>query len=213
MSSRCAARRGEGRELLRQWGAPIRIEPLPGDRGKQIAPFRVLFLDQADLPVPPPLLERLFTGDRISRIVIALKPDQTLDAIFRREPRNRLALVLTDAANKIAGNPEIQRSMPSTGEKVDAIRHRSPVKPFRGFHTPSPAITVIPGRPARAGPGTYEHGPSAICTEPACSSKGPGTKAGPVCMGSGLAAAPRPGMTILEIAADINKMSRAPRIG
>jgi len=47
-----------------------------------------------------------------------------------------------------------------------------------------PQMFVIPGRPVRAGPGTHEHGP--------CSG---GTTTDALCMGSGLAAVPRPGMT------------------
>ena len=96
---------------------------------------------------------------------MGLKPDQTFDRIFRGEAWYRLGFVLTDAANKIIGNSEIQCSMPPTGKEIDAIRHPGSPKLFGGDCTPLPPTTVIPGRPAEAGPGTHEHGLSVTYRE------------------------------------------------
>ena len=44
--------------------------------------------NQPDLPIPPPLLERLLTSNRVCRIIIGLEPHQAIDAISGAEARH-----------------------------------------------------------------------------------------------------------------------------
>src|SRR5438128_423208 len=53
----------------------------------QIAPVWVQFLDQPNFPIPTPLLELLFARNCVYRIVIALEPDQAIDAVSSSEAR------------------------------------------------------------------------------------------------------------------------------
>ena len=55
-------------------------------RRVHITPVRILLFDQPNLPIPTPLLERLFARNRVCRIVIALEPNQAIDAVSSAEP-------------------------------------------------------------------------------------------------------------------------------
>src|ERR1700730_5360327 len=57
------------------------------DRFVEVAPLRVLLVDEPDLPIAPPLFEFLLATDRGHRIVIDLEPDQAIDTVSPREPR------------------------------------------------------------------------------------------------------------------------------
>ena len=92
----------------------------------KIAPVRVFFFDQTDLPRPPPFFEFLLAFNGCYRVVITFKPDKTADTITRRETRNGFVLVLINTTHEIARHAEIQSSVFATGEKIDVIRHGMP---------------------------------------------------------------------------------------
>ena len=54
----------------------------------QISPIGILFFDQPNFPIPPPLLQRLLTSNCVARIIIGLEPHQTIDAVSSAEARH-----------------------------------------------------------------------------------------------------------------------------
>src|SRR6185312_9607616 len=61
---------------------PLRLrEPFLGE----VAPLRVLRLDQRELPVPPPALDPLLPPDRLQHRRMGLEPDQPLAAVVLGE--------------------------------------------------------------------------------------------------------------------------------
>ena len=162
---------GAGRELSR-----FHVKHLPEKGRVQIPPFRVRLLDQSDLPISPPLLDRLLTSDCIRGIIMGFEPHQTIDGILSSETRHTPSLVLMHAAQKVIRNPDVERPMPPAGKKVNMKRHQA-----------SPAF-VIPGRPGGPGPEPMDTEFERVGSNSSAMDKS-------ACIGSGLAAAPRPGMT------------------
>jgi hypothetical protein len=138
---------------------------LPNNHGKQIPPFRVFLLDQSDLPVPPPFLDRLLAGYGSGRIVIRLEPNQAVDAVSFGETWYGLGFVLVNPAREIVRNSEIERPVSTTGEEIDTKWHRAHPDQVSRRSCLLAEAEVIPGRPARAGPGTYEHGLSRMISK------------------------------------------------
>ncbi|MEE8046521.1 MAG: hypothetical protein V3T49_06765, partial [Dehalococcoidia bacterium] len=60
------------------------IEP----RLSQIVPARVLLAHKRQLPVTTPVLDLFLTCDRRGDIIRLLKPDKTVDVVFRCETRS-----------------------------------------------------------------------------------------------------------------------------
>ena len=91
------------------------------DRLVQVVPFRILRLDQLDLPISLPLLELFLARNCGDRIVVDFEPDQLVDSISLREAGNRLALVLVHAANDVVRYAEVERSVSVACEEVDVV--------------------------------------------------------------------------------------------
>ena len=106
---------------------------------------------------------------------MCFKPDQTINAVPGGERRRGAGLMLVYAAHKVVGNAKVECPMPPAGKEI-YIKQQLPRR-------------VIPGRPAWAGPGTYEYGSRSRKHEKLQNCLNP------ACMGSGLAAPLRPGMT------------------
>ena len=86
----------------------------------QIPPRRVCRLNQVQLPLPTPALDRLLTRNRRFHRLVYLVPDQHMNPIFLREPIDKVALVLPDALHKIRRHADIQRAISLAGEDIDA---------------------------------------------------------------------------------------------
>jgi hypothetical protein len=86
----------------------------------QIPPRRVCRLNQVQLPLPTPTLERLLTRNGRFHRLVCLVPDQHMNPIFLREPIDKVALVLPDALHKIRRHADIQRAISLAGEDIDA---------------------------------------------------------------------------------------------
>jgi hypothetical protein len=98
------------------------VAQLPSNPIEEITPIRIILLNQPNLPIPPPLLDVLFSRDRVFRIIAYLIPNKPIYAIPRREARNSLLFVLVDTANEIVRNADIQRSVLAARQQIDVKR-------------------------------------------------------------------------------------------
>ena len=64
---------------------------------EQIAPIRIIVLDQIDLPRADPVLDGLFAPDGIGGGLMRLEIDQPFQIVARGKTRNRLGPVFVDA--------------------------------------------------------------------------------------------------------------------
>src|SRR5882757_1375620 len=108
----------------------------------QIDPLRVLLFNQSDLPIPPPLLQLLFTGNGRERVIIDFEPNELVDRVSFREACDRLALVFINATNDVVRHAEIQRSVLVAGEEVDVVGHARLEKWIPGSRFACPGMTM-----------------------------------------------------------------------
>ena len=85
----------------------------------KIGPFKVVFLDQPDLPTTLPLLHLLFPQPRVLQIVIQLEIHQQLAAISLGEAGNQAFAVLLDTGDQVAGHAYVDRPVPPVRHDVD----------------------------------------------------------------------------------------------
>ena len=85
----------------------------------QISPTRIHRLDETHLPDAAPLLERLLPTNGRSHVTVHLVVDESLHAVRRREAWDHSAPVLPDASDKVAGDPDVERSPPLACEYVN----------------------------------------------------------------------------------------------
>ncbi len=81
-------------------------------------PSRVQLLDQANLLLPAPALELLFTANGDLYVLEALIVDQAVALIFLRKAFNGIVLVLMDALLEEARDPNVERAG-AAGKNVD----------------------------------------------------------------------------------------------
>ncbi len=86
---------------------------------EQIAPMRIVFLDQADFPGAPPFLNPFFAQDGIGHGVVRLKMDELFDAVSFGETRHITHPVLVYALAQIAGDADIERAVRATCKDVN----------------------------------------------------------------------------------------------
>lgn len=93
---------------------------LPDDVLIQVAPFRVVRLDQRQLPSPSPLLDGLLPLERGSHGRVYLVPYQRMHAVALGEPSDEVLLVLPDAPSEVRGDADVERAVAPAGKDVDA---------------------------------------------------------------------------------------------
>src|SRR5262245_23902799 len=82
-----------------------------GDFVVPIAPGRVCFLNQLDLPVANPVLDVLFSLNGQPWIVVLLEVHQSVNAIFLRKAGDDVALVFMDPTNEVVRNAGVERAI------------------------------------------------------------------------------------------------------
>jgi hypothetical protein len=100
---------------------------------EQIVPVRVHFLNDAHFPGAPPFLHLLFSNDGLLDFIKRLKPDEQLAVVSLRKAFNNSFPMFPYPPGQIAGNTDIQGSVPAARHDVDeaALAHGSPHLPFR----------------------------------------------------------------------------------
>ena len=92
---------------------------LPGDVPPEVPPVGVHLLDQANLPGAAPLFQLLFAGDGGRCIVMRIVPDQSRDAVALGEAFEPPLTVLPDAADRVAGDTNIERAVLPARKDID----------------------------------------------------------------------------------------------
>ncbi|MGF7171726.1 hypothetical protein FHS91_003427 [Sphingobium xanthum] len=87
---------------------------------REIDPFRIVTLNQVDLPLPVPALELFLAQDRTFHGAEEFVADEMVNAMSAREAGDRAGTVLVKPANKVRCNADIQRSMARACKDVDA---------------------------------------------------------------------------------------------
>src|SRR5688572_18421416 len=85
-----------------------RLKPQPH---RQIAPLRILGLDQIDLPLPPPVLELLLTLDRPLHVAEHLEMNEAMDTVTRGEAGKRFLPVLPQPLHQVRRDTDVQRAV------------------------------------------------------------------------------------------------------
>src|SRR5437867_1082925 len=99
----------------------------------EVAPLRIMALDQFELPGAPPFLDPLFAQDRIRHALVKFGKAQPADAVVPYKAGDRVRQMLPNTASKIGGNADIQRTVASAGEDVHArafLRHSTKLRPW-----------------------------------------------------------------------------------
>jgi len=86
----------------------------------QIPPSSVAFFDQIDLPLPSPVLDLLFTHDRLVHGVEHLKMHKEVSAVALGESVKRAIPVLRNPSHQVGGNAGVDRSAKTAGHEVGA---------------------------------------------------------------------------------------------
>src|SRR5690606_36119278 len=108
LSSSSPRRRGPSRL---QWRKPQIF--------RQIAPAKVVLLDQLQLPHAPPLLDPLLPQDRVFHRGMLLKPDEALHAILQRKTRHSTLAMCVDALDQVRCDADIQRPVALARKNID----------------------------------------------------------------------------------------------
>ena len=87
---------------------------------RQVMPIAIGRVDQADFPLPVPVLELLLARDRGDHVAEHLKMDQPVHLVARRKPRRRRIAVLPKAGDEIGRHADIQRAIVPARQNIDA---------------------------------------------------------------------------------------------
>ena len=86
----------------------------------QVAPVRVVALDEVDLPAPAPPLQLLFAFDGGGHVSEQFESHEPVDSVARREAREPHGTMLMETREEIRSHPDIERALRLAGENVDA---------------------------------------------------------------------------------------------
>src|SRR5262245_61764010 len=93
----------------------------------KIPPLGIGLFDEDEFPCATPLLQCFFPSDRDVHVIILLIPDEADAAVLGRESGKDSFAVLMDAADEIAGDPEVEGAVALAGNDVDGdavvLRH------------------------------------------------------------------------------------------
>ena len=96
-----------------------RLSPTRTD--EQLIPVRVCFLDQLDLPLPPPSLERSLPARSFGRVVMGLEINEPAHPVFPGETSHHALAMLPRAPGEIAGHADIKHAMRPAREDIDPL--------------------------------------------------------------------------------------------
>ena len=87
----------------------------------QVAPAKILFFDQLNFPVAPPVLQLLFARDRLLRRCKLLYMYEAVDGVLLDELGAATTAMLLKPGPQIVGDPDIQSAVFAAGENVDPL--------------------------------------------------------------------------------------------
>jgi hypothetical protein len=95
---------------------------LVGNSIGNVLPLRVSLVYQLEFPRPIPALQLLFADDGFVNAIQELEPDQCFDAVFSREARNQIGIMLVHSTMQIIGYANLKPAIASTGKHVDKVQ-------------------------------------------------------------------------------------------
>jgi len=98
-------------------------------RARQVRPIEIVFLDQIDLSVAPPLLEQVFPLAGRREVFVNFAIDEAIDLIFASEGFDATGSVLLDPSREIVRHADVERSVLTAGEDVNEILGVQSVRP------------------------------------------------------------------------------------
>src|SRR5712671_130746 len=99
----------------------------------EVAPLRIIDLDQFELPGAPPFLDPLFAQDRVRHGLVKFGKDQPVDAVVPDKAGNRIRPMLPNTASKIGRYANVERTVASARQDVHAwafLRHSTRQRPW-----------------------------------------------------------------------------------
>jgi hypothetical protein len=87
---------------------------------RQVPPFRVLGIDQVDLPLPAPILELLLANDGPFHVPEHLEMDEPEDGVARGEAGQQPFAMLHEPLEKVRRDANVNRAVLPVREKIDA---------------------------------------------------------------------------------------------
>ena len=79
----------------------------------EVAPLRIIDLDQFELPGAPPFLDPLFAQDRVRHGLVKFGKDQAGDAVVPDKAGNRIRPMLPNTASKVGRYANVERTVAS----------------------------------------------------------------------------------------------------
>ena len=93
------------------------------ERFVEIVPSRIGFLNQPQLPTPPPFLHLALAEEGSLARFANLIPDEPVTTVFCGEAAQCLGLVLPHPLGEIVGHADVDRPISLIGDDVDVERH------------------------------------------------------------------------------------------
>ena len=94
---------------------------LPANLAVQVAPLRIILIDQPHFPRARPVLHVLFALDGIAACLIDFKMNKLIDSVTLAVTFDIAVLVLVDASDKVVGNADIQSAAGPASEDIDKV--------------------------------------------------------------------------------------------
>jgi hypothetical protein len=89
---------------------------------RQVTPIRIEFLDQFNLPGPPPALHGMFPCAGFENGLKSFEIDELIDTILSGETGDEFGFMLGDAAREVIRDTNVKRAVSFACEDVDEKR-------------------------------------------------------------------------------------------
>src|SRR4051812_32257334 len=87
----------------------------------QVAPIQIVFFDQLNLPLAPPILQLLLARDCLLWRRELFHMDEAKHTVLLDELRAATGAVLLESYPQVIGDANVERAVSATGENVDVI--------------------------------------------------------------------------------------------
>jgi len=85
----------------------------------EVPPRRIALSNESQLPRSAPLLDLLLALDRISDVLVPLKPDELANSVYACKPFDGTRSMLASSLCEVARHAEIQRTVRLTGKEIN----------------------------------------------------------------------------------------------
>jgi hypothetical protein len=86
----------------------------------EVAPLRIVALDECEFPGAFPSLHLLFTQSRVGHGIVKLNVHEAIDSVPLGETRHGVSTMLEDATSEIGRHSDVKRAIATACEDVNA---------------------------------------------------------------------------------------------